>query len=215
MMTFDLPQSCVINKAVPKNAFHPHLTAAQRKALTAQVDKITWTHSLTPSTTNLSSADVTEIQIFHIALRQRDKLPALREAMEKVIPYTLLLWLEFDGEVLLSSSQKHSHALESDRSVIDWTFATDWFPRDDHPFNLQLVDSLDEVAKRLWIQLSGKSYDASAPVSRVVEDQQAHYRISREIAKVEARISRERQFNKKVELNRKLQSLKSDLARLS
>lgn len=215
MVTFDLPQSCVINKAVPKNAFHPHLSAAQRKALTAQVDKITWTHSLTPATTNLSSTDVTEIQIFHIALRQRDKLPALREAMEKVIPYTLLLWLEFDGEVLLSSSQKHPHALESDRSVIDWTFSTGWFPRDDHPFNLKLVDSLDEVAKRLWIQLSGKAYDTSSPVSKVVEDQQAFYRITREIAKLEARISREKQFNKKVELNQKLQSLKSDLAQLS
>lgn len=214
MVTFDLPQSCVIDKTVPKNAFHPHLSPAQRKALTAQVDKITWTHALTPATTNLSGADVTEIQIFHIALRQRDKLPALREAMEKVIPYTLLLWLEFEGEVLLSSSQKHPHALENNRSVIDWTFATDWFPRDNHPFNIQLIDSLDEVAKRLWIQLSGKAYDTTAPVSQVVEDQQAFYRISRDIAKVEARISREKQFNKRVELNQKLNSLKSDLARL-
>lgn len=214
MVTFDLPQSCVIDKTVPKNAFHPHLSPAQRKALTAKVYKITWTHALTPATTNLSGADVTEIQIFHIALRQRDKLPALREAMEKVIPYTLLLWLEFEGEVLLSSSQKHPHALENNRSVIDWTFATDWFPRDNHPFNIQLIDSLDEVAKRLWIQLSGKAYDTTAPVSQVVEDQQAFYRISRDIAKVEARISREKQFNKRVELNQKLNSLKSDLARL-
>lgn len=38
---------------------------------------------------------------------------------------------------------------------------------------------------------------------------------SREIGKLEARISREKQFNKKVELNQKLQSLQRQLTTLS
>ena len=214
MVTFDLPQSCVINKAVPKNAFHP---TSRRPAQSP--DCPSRQNHLDPFLDPSHDKPLRRRRDGNSNLPHRvastGQTPALREAMEKVIPYTLLLWLEFEGEVLLSSSQKHPHALESDRSVIDWTFSTGWFPRDDHPFTIQLFDSLDEVAKRLWIQLSGKAYDTSSPVSKVVEDQQAFYRITREIAKLEARISREKQFNKKVELNQKLQSLKSNLAKLS
>ena len=211
MVPFELPQSCTVGQNIPKNAFHAHLTTAQRKTLSTCIERITWTHKITSINSNLPSEDVEEIQIFHLALREKNELDALREAMEKVIPYTLILWLEFEGEAFISSSQKHPHAVQLNRSVVDWTFKSDWFSVEACPFSLILDTSIDQTAKRFWIQLSGKDYDMVTSPARIVEDQQAIYRLTTQIKKLQSRIARERQFNRRVELNQQLQKAQREL----
>jgi len=214
MVPFDLPKSSVVGQTIPKKAFHDHLTPAQKKTLTKGVEKITWTHKLSTATTNLEAVDIEEIQIFHIALRELNDLAPLCTAMEKVIPYTLILWLEFEGQAMISSSQKHLHAIRLNTAVVDWSFSTDWFPIEDCPFQLDLIETIDETAKRFWIQLSGKSYDQNTSTSRLVEEEQHRYRLNQNIKKLQASIARERQFNRKVELNQQLQTAIRDLKRL-
>ena len=211
MVPFDLPQSCAVGQNIPKNAFHAHLTPAQRKTLSKCIERITWTHKITPTNSNLPAEDIEEIQIFHLALREKNNLDALREAMEKVIPYTLILWLEFEGEAFISSSQKHPHAIQLNRSVVDWTFKSDWFSAAACPFELVLETSIDQSAKLFWIQLSGKAYDMDTSSTRIVEDQQALYSLKRRIAKLQAAVAKTRQFNRRVELNQELQAALREL----
>jgi len=214
MVPFELPQSCAVGQNIPKNAFHAHLTPAQRKTLSKCIERITWTHKITSTNSNLPAEDIEEIQIFLLALREKNNLDALREAMEKVIPYTLILWLEFEGEAFISSSQKHPHAIQLNRSVVDWTFKSEWFYVETCPFSLILETSIDQTAKRFWIQLSGKAYDAETSPARIVEDQQAIYRLTSQIKKLQSRIASERQFNRRVELNQKLQTAQRALKAL-
>lgn len=206
MVPFELPQSCAVGQNIPKNAFHAHLTPAQRKTLSKCIERITWTHKITSTNSNLPAEDIEEIQIFHLALREKNNLDALREAMEKVIPYTLILWLEFEGEAFISSSQKHPHAIQLNRSVVDWSFKSDWFSVEACPFSLMLETSIDQTAKRFWIQLSGKAYDAETSPARIVEDQQAIYSLKRRIANLQAAVAKTKQFNRRVELNQELQA---------
>lgn len=211
MVPFELPQSCAVGQNIPKNAFHAHLTPAQRKTLSKCIERITWTHKITPTNSNLPAEDIEEIQIFHLALREKNNLDALREAMEKVIPYTLILWLEFEGEAFISSSQKHPHAIQLNRSIVDWTFKSDWFSTSACPFQLVLESSIDQSAKRFWIQLSGKAYDMDTSSTRIVEDQQAFYSLKRRIAKLQAAVAKTKQFNRQVELNQELQAALREL----
>jgi hypothetical protein len=211
MVPFELPQSCAVGQNIPKNAFHAHLTPAQRKTLSKSIERITWTHKITSTNSNLTAEDIEEIQIFHLALREKNDLDALREAMEKVIPYTLVLWLEFEGEAFISSSQKHPHAVQLNRSVVDWTFNSEWFSVEACPFSLILETSIDQTAKHFWIQLSGKTYDAETSPARIVEDQQAFYSLKRRIAKLQAAVAKTKQFNRRVELNQELQAALREL----
>jgi hypothetical protein len=211
MVPFELPQSSAVGQNIPKNAFHAHLTPAQRKTLSKSIERITWTHKITSTNSNLTAEDIEEIQIFHLALREKNDLDALREAMEKVIPYTLVLWLEFEGEAFISSSQKHPHAIQLNRSVVDWTFKSDWFSVEACPFSLILETSIDQTAKHFWIQLSGKAYDAETSPARIVEDQQAFYSLKRRIAKLQAAVAKTKQFNRRVELNQELQAALREL----
>lgn len=209
MVPFELPKSAEVNRVIPKNLFHPKLSTAQRKTLTSKVERITWTHVLKPETTNLPADEIKEIQVIHVKLRERDEMKGLRQAMEKIIPYTLVFWFEFNGEAFLSSSKKHGHAIAEDSSVLDWNFTSDWFPVDGCPYTLNLVGSLDDVAKRLWFNLSGNQYDAGASsISQLTQDLADHCRIEREIAQLEQKIKREKQFNRKVELNMRLAELR-------
>lgn len=213
MVPFDLPKSAEVNKVIPKNAFHPRLTADQKTTLTSKVERITWTHVLKPETTNLPANEIQEVQVIHVKLRERADLKSLRLAMEKVIPYTLVFWFEFSGEAFLSSSKKHTHAIAEDSSVLDWNFTSDWFPVDACPYTLKLSGSLDEVAKRLWFDLSGNQYDAAvSSVSELTEDLAERYRMQREIVHLEQKIRRERQFNKKVQMNLRLVELRRQLS---
>lgn len=211
MVPFELPQSCAVGQNIPKNAFHAHLTPAQRKTLSKCIERITWTHKITSTNSNLTAEDIEEIQIFHLALREKNDLDALREAMEKVIPYTLVLWLEFEGEAFISSSQKHPHAIQLNRSVVDWTFKSEWFSVEACPFSLILETSIDQTAKHFWIQLSGKTYDAETSPTRIVEDQRALYSLKRRIAKLQASVAKTKQFNRRVELNQELQAALREL----
>jgi hypothetical protein len=215
MVPFELPQSCAVGQNIPKNAFHAHFTPAQRKTLSKCIERINWTHKITSTNSNLRKEDIEEIQIFHLALRERNNLAPLCEAIEKVIPYTLILWLEFEGEAFISSSQKHPHAVQLNRAVIDWTFKSDWFSVEACPYSLILETSLDQTAKHLWIQLSGKAYDPEISPARIVEDQQAIYHLTTQITKLQSRIASERQFNRRVELNQQLQTAQRELKALN
>ena len=212
-MNWELPDSCIVDHALPKNAFHPHLSAAQKRLLTAEVDKMRWWAKLSPETTNLPAGDVLEIQVFRIQLRKQVDLSALWDAVEKAIPYALVLWLEHDGVAMLRSSKKHPHATDMNRSVLDWTFQSDWFPVDAPPFGFELQGTLDDVALRLWSNLAGDRSEVVGSIDKLVEDQQAVCGLKNQIKRLEQRLAKEKQFNRKVELNQQLRQLRFELDR--
>jgi len=210
-MNWRLPDSCIVDQALPKNAFHPHLSAAQRRLLTAEVDKMRWWAKLSPDSVNLPAGDVLEIQVFSIQLRKQIDLTALWDAVEKAIPYTLVLWLEHDGMAKIRSSKKHPHAIDVNRSVLDWTFQSDWFPVDALPFGFELKGTLDDVALRLWSNLAGDRSEAVVSIEKLVEDQQVVWGLKNKIKRLEQRLAKEKQFNRKVELNQQLRELRATL----
>lgn len=212
-MNWGLPHACIVDHALPKNAFHPHLSAAQKRLLTAEVDKMRWWAKLSPETTNLSAGDVSEIQVFRIQLRKQVDLSTLWDAVEKAIPYALVLWLENEGAAMLRSSKKHPHATDMNRSVLDWTFQSDWFPVDAPPFEIELKGTLDDVALRLWRHLAGDRSEAIGSIDQLVEDQQVVWGLKNQIKRIEQRLAKEKQFNRKVELNEQLRQLRSALDR--
>ena len=212
-MNWGLPDGCIEDQALPKNAFHPHLSAAQRRLLTAEVDKMRWWAKLSPDSVNLPAGDVPEIQVFSIQLRKQVDLKTLWDAVEKAIPYTLVLWLEHDGMAQIRSSKKHPHAIDVNRSVLDWTFQSDWFPVDEVPSDFELVGSLDTVALKFWRGLSGAAEERSDSIEKLVEDQQLVWGLKNKIKRLEQRLAKEKQFNRKVELNQEIGLLRNKLSR--
>ena len=137
------------------------------------------------------------------------------EIIDKSIPYHIIFVLTFDNEVMLSVSQKHLHPTNENNTVLDWTFKSTWFARDEISYKLNLKESLDFVIKDFCIQLSGKDEDSDLSLNEIVEKETQIEKLEKEINTLRSQIKRSKQFNRKVELNSILKEKEGELARIN
>lgn len=207
---FNLPQSTVIQKVIPKNAFDAYINTRQKKDFADKILRITWANKIALDTLNLAGNEVKEIQCFKIELKVRATIKDLLLIIEKAIPYHILFWVEFDNEFYISTSAKHLNPQNEDLAVIDYTFKSGWQSVENNPYNIELRNNLDWVFKNFCDQL--KSVDADTKsINELVEKQISNDATLREIEKLKSAIGRCKQFNKKVELNMKLKTLQSGI----
>ena len=211
---FNLPERTKVGRVVPKNAFDEYTNTKQKKLFTDCIQRISWTHKLSADTVNLDAKDIQEIQVFKVELKQKSDILKILEIINKSIPYYIVFWVEHDQEAYLSTASKHPHPTNDDVAVIDWTFTSDWFNKDDNSYAFNLKGSLDTVFKDMCVQITGKQELASQPLNIIVKKQQEVKRLNKEISKIESLIVRSKQFNEKVDLNLKLIKLKADLKKI-
>ncbi len=111
----------------------------------------------------------------------------------------------------ISTAAKHPHPTNEDVSVIDWTFASDWFTIEDNPYAFYLKGSIDAVFKDFCVQLTGKPDLGNESLNAILKNQQEVDRLKKKISQLKAAISRSKQFNEKVDLNLKLKALEKKL----
>jgi len=209
---FNLPPRTVFNRVVPKNAFDKYTTSAQKRILTKDVEKIRWTHKLSTDTINLEGKDVQEIQLFTVQLRQKARVQDLIKIIDKAIPYTIIFSFSYEAEVLIAVSKKHPHPLNPNNAVIDWTFSSEWIDKNEFGVELRLTKSLDFILKDLCSRLSGE--EKIDNLDELVLLKSSEKELKRNIEKLEGQIKREKQFNKRLSLNQKLQKLYKELSNL-
>jgi hypothetical protein len=213
MYFFDLPKSTTFNKVVPKNAFDPFTNTKEKKLFTDYISRISWTNKFSTSTINLSSKDVVEIQLFKIELKVNAEVKKILEIINRAIPYPIIFWVEFANYAFVSAAVKHLHPGKLNTSVIDWTFESDWFQKEQNPYKINLKISLDHVFKNFCVQLC--SFDKTKAdylsLSELIAKEVEVKRLKDEIKRLKSEISKCKQFNKKVELNLKLTKVEAGL----
>ncbi|HRP89679.1 MAG TPA: DUF4391 domain-containing protein [Edaphocola sp.] len=207
---FNLPNSTLVQKVIPKNAFDDYTNAKQKKLFSDKVQRITWLNKIAVDTVNLSGTAVEEIQVFKIELKEKTIIKDLLNIIEKAIPYHILFWIEFEDDFYISTSAKHLHPQNEDVAVIDYTFTSDWKLIENNLYQFELKNNLDWVFKNICDQLKSIETDTKS-INELVEKQKNKDAILKEIEKLKSEIARCKQFNKKVALNLKLNALQSRL----
>jgi hypothetical protein len=211
---FNLPARTKVGRVVPKNAFDEYTNTKQKKLFTDCIRRITWTHKLSEDTVNLDTKDIQEIQVFKVELKQKSDIPIILEVINKSIPYHSVFWVEHNQEAYISTASKHPHPTNDDVAVIDWTFTSDWFNKDNNTFAFNLKGSLDAVFKDLCVQLTGKPELGKQSLNSILKIQQEVDRLKKEISKFKSAISKSKQFNEKVDLNLKLKTAQKELKKI-
>ncbi|MCB1603877.1 MAG: DUF4391 domain-containing protein [Xanthomonadales bacterium] len=202
MSIFDLPQSTLVNKVIPKNTFHPMASGKIKKQLTDIVSKITWKNKLSSETINLSGKTVDEIQIFEIELKSKSYIKDVTNVIDRNIPYTIIFLMTFEGECYVSSSLKHNNPKDPDSAVIDCEFHSDWINKNESPHRLILNNSLDDILKRFCLSLIGiDNLDKNISNEDLIKYVREKDSLEKEISTLENKIKTCKQFNQKVELN--------------
>ena len=211
MRIFDLPKSTEFGRVIPKNAFDEYTNTKQKKIISDCIQRITWTNKLSKETTNLKPGSVSEIQVFQIELKLKNDLKKILDIFDKSIPYHIVFALIFDNDVLLSTSAKHHHITKANESVLDCAFKTNWRNINELELKLELKESLDQTYISLCNQISKRNKEYKS-YQAFVESEMKIKNIETQIAKTESQIKREKQFNKKVNLNMELSNLKQKLS---
>lgn len=214
MNIFNLPQSTVVNKVIPKKAFESYTNAKQKKQFTDYISQITWLYKISSDTVNLEAREIIEIQVILIKLKFNKDIKQVLDVIDKSIPYNIIFVVEFEGRIYLSTSTKHPHPVNKDNAVIDWTFYSNWFTSDKIPYSLNLRTSIDTVYYEFCVQLSGKLNMSSKTFQELNEYKRNSNFLEKEITKLKSSIAKCKQFNRKVELNIKLKALENEYAKL-
>ena len=210
MFEYDLPTTTKVQRVIPKNSFDSFAAPKQKRLFTELVQRITWTHKISTTTTNLRSEEIPEIQFFTVELKKKAPVKDLLDLIDRAIPYTIVFSVSFEGEKYFHTSIKRIHAQDEDKVIIDFNFANDW----SEEFNLtpDLKTSIDNAYRNLCLQLSDFNEETEIGLHDLVKKQREINSLRKEISSLKTAIKKSKSFKEKVDLNQKLKQAEKDLS---
>lgn len=215
---FAWPPQAAVARPVAKAKIYAHAkpSAAVRALFVQQVESITWAYKLAPETINLpAKPDVPEIEVFEIALKLPDLNHSVLRCIDKAIPFPILFVLRYEGHSQPIAAYKRPSAAASGQWVVGEYHAAPWqkdeSPRPGLPVALDL--------QGLYEQLLRQHMPVPARPGESLRDQLDRLSLlsakQMAAAKLETRLTQEKQFNRKVEINAQLRTIRTELHALA
>jgi len=217
-MIFTYPKQAEFNRVLPKSKIYEHgkPTRAVRDGFVAQINQIVWQYKLAPETINLPSRPgVPEIEIFSLELKTPEVSEDVMRCIDKAIPLPIFYNLTFEGRVKTVAAYKRPSDADASRWVVDAYFASPWQPADGErsalPVALDMAGLYEQMLRRLmpFPARSGETLKDHVERLSQLRSRQTEY------ARLEARLHKEKQFNRKVELNSQLRTIKTGIDTLA
>lgn len=206
MPFFQYPAAALFGRTLPKNKIYERATVTPRlrQLFVEQVDAIIWQYKLAPETINLRpTASVPEIQIFRIRLRGSELSADILHCLDTAIPSPLFFELEWKDRVQVRACFKQATAPEMAGNYLcsAWQEATT--PRRPLPLVLDMEALYAALLEPLapWPRRSGEALPHWMQRLEAIAD------CERQIRRLEAQLRREKQFNRKIPLNRELREV--------
>jgi Domain of unknown function (DUF4391) len=214
---FTFPKSAAFGRVLPKSKIYDHadITAATKAHFVSQVDQIVWAFKLAPETINLTpTKSVAEIQVFKIALKTGELSPEVLRAIDRAIPYPIIFELHIGGRLKTIAAYKRPSEADSAKWVVSDYFESEWAVDDSARATLPVALNLGGLYEKLLAPLlPHAALDGESLGEHVTRLEQVRAR-EREVDKIKARLSREKQFNRRVEINAELRDVNSELQQL-
>ncbi len=214
---FAYPKQAEFNRVLPKSKIYEHARPSRsvRERFVAEIDQIVWKYKLSPETVNLPARPgVPEIEVFSVSLRTGELSESVLRTIDKAIPFPIFFELLHGERIKCTAAYKRPSDADSAKWVVDGYFETPWLPavnsREPLPVALNLFGLYEQLLRRHMAlpALPGESLKAQVERINSIRSKEA------ECHKLEARLQQEKQFNRKVELNRELRTLKNELSSL-
>lgn len=211
-----LPQSTEFNKRIPKQKFYENLTvsASLKQSFVDQIKTIYWRNKIAASTVNIAEGnDVEEIEVFEIKLTGERIDEGILKQMDKEIPYHILFLLEFNGKYQAWIGYKEETQSGSNAFKINSYYHTDWMDEYELPVKMEGL-SIDAVYENFVRQIAGEQLgeaNAGESLKDSVEKDLQKQALEKQIATLKSKMKKEKQFNKKIELNNEIKKLNIEL----
>lgn len=235
-----LPAGARVDQRVPKKLLLEHgaPTTSDKRQIQDGIEELLWIAALKPSNIGVPAfkdevREYLEIAVLTASLRSGAKAPRLTELIHRAIPYPVVLWAEQDGTVGLSLAHKRWSQGQAGEVVIEDVRRT-------APLKVESLTAHETAflasvglsrlpASNLYVLYQGWLDRAAALEAATVtgafappataeraaaqrEALAARAKLQRDLAALRAQAAREKQVNRRVELNLAIRRLEADLA---
>ena len=223
MKLYKFPQQAKVNQLIPKNKFYEQGKANTKieQLFVDQVENIRWAYKLASSTIHLQDQeDLKEIQIFRVKSRVEDLDVSVLSFIDKLILTPIIFEVVYQDKVKVVASYKRLSQVDKTKAVIGQYYASEWLvdhDRIDLPIYLKLADLYEHFIAQILPIASNKDLendDESVSIELQLQKAQQLESLQKQLDKLKSKLRNEKQFNRRVELNKQLQNLQLQINRI-
>lgn len=215
---FIFPPSSLFNKVLPKNLIYKEArpTKKVKELFVSQVKEIVWKYKLSTDTVNLpKKGGYTEIQVFDIQLKTGELAPAVLAAVDKAIPYPIIFRLCRDGQIKMVSAYKRPAADGTKKWVVDGLFETKWTDTNRAEDPLPIALDMKSLYEQMMLSVMGSQPREEESLADLVQRLDRVRKKEMELQNLKNKRRKEKQFNRKVEINAEIRTLSAELVQIS
>lgn len=190
---FELPKACYVNKFLPKKIFYEKVgvSSGVKDEFVNLIDRITWLYKLSPDTIGITKTEsIEEIQIFQIDVKEKRIPLSVIKTITKGVQYKILFVIKFNDDFCYSIK-------------VDDIFTTEWNDNINFDFNaINLEIVYENIVKSIL-----KEESNNKKFEEIIDNRVYKADLEKRINQLKQKIKNEKQFNKKVELNKQLNEL--------
>ncbi|ARU58204.1 hypothetical protein OLMES_4188 [Oleiphilus messinensis] len=228
-----LPESAQFGKKLPKEKIYQYASPSHaiKQKFVRLVDRIVWQFKLSPETINIpATKSVPEIQIFDLYLKPNRPLKsgayqsnsddlmvdeAILRTIDKAIPFPIFYCIQDDeGKQQYAMAYKRPHEADSSQWVVEDYFycpVREEESAEKLPAKTNLNGLYEHLLRRLISEPAKSGESLKDQIHRIT----AIRTKQKELQKLENKLHKEKQFNRKVEINQLVNHAKEELAALS
>ena len=223
MKLYKFPQQAKVDRLIPKNKFYEQGKANTKieQLFVDQVENIRWAYKLASSTIHLQDQeDLKEIQIFRVKSRVKDLDVSILSFIDKLILTPIIFEVVYQDKVKVVASYKRLSQVDKTKAVIGQYYASEWLEdhdRIDLPIYLKLADLYEHFIAQILPIASNKDLendDESVSIELQLQKAQQLQSLQKQLDKLKSKLRNEKQFNRRVELNKQLQNLQLQINRI-
>lgn len=214
-----LPVSTEFNKRIPKQKFYENISIspAMKRVFVEQIRTIIWRNKIAASTINVEQGKtVNEIEVIEIILDSYPLDENVLQQIDKELPYHVVFVLNYEGKKQITTAYKE--ALSGGKNIfkVGEYFLSDWVG-DDYQLIINGLNT-DAIYESFIRQIAGKRLSATSLSTDTLKDsieRDKHIEdIKKKIEGLTIKLYREKQFNKQIEINTEIKTLRKQLEEL-
>lgn len=210
----DFPEAARVGRIIPKTKIYDKAGATNRvkNLFVREIEQIRWLYKLSPETINLKSTkSVLELQVFQLVLKQDLKSDDVLKNIDSTVPSPILFVLELDERVRYCACYKRPSLVDRKKWVTSEYFKSAWISSTAKHRSLPVVVSLEALYDHFIRGLIPIEIRDDENMDQFVQRAETLRIKEREVERLEVRLMKERQFNRKVEINAELRTISKEI----
>jgi hypothetical protein len=185
-----------------------------KKSFVDDIRIIYWRNKIAASTMNLAAGQtVTEIEVIEIRLNSQTVNEAVLRQIDREISYHILFLLKYGGKYQAWIGYKEATTGNNAFKVNSY-YHSDWLVENELPVKAEGLN-LDAVYKNFVRQLAGDVLQQTEGVQETLQESvqrsEQKAQLQKQIDSLQAKIRKDKQLNKQMEMNTQLKRLRKEL----